>query len=156
MTQASCAGYPREVCGIVLGRPQDQGSDFHRVARVEILSNILEAQHAARLESLVQAGLIALPKERLERSGAFEFAIDPQEHCQKILKAEREGLDQIGVFHSHPDHPAVPSATDAAQPFLSGWSNLIVSIHDGKFKAARSWYRKSEGDPFQEQKIFIE
>ena len=145
------AGYPKEVCGLLFGK--DRGN---KVVKIEALSNILNGQHANRLGALVKAGSVSLPQDRMGRGGAFEFAIDPEEHHKKLSRAEREGCDQIGVFHSHPDHPARPSATDEAQPFLSGWSNIIVAIDQGKFKEARSWVRESETAPFQEQPILVE
>ena len=154
MVSACEKGYPREVCGLLFGGSQEI-PEF-KVERVVILDNLLLEQHAERLKELVEADAVALPSERMKRGGAFEFLIDPQQHCQAILEANKQGLDQLGLFHSHPDHPAVPSPTDAAQPFLSGWSNIVVAVHGGKFKEARSWLRKTEQDPFQEQKIVIE
>jgi proteasome lid subunit RPN8/RPN11 len=154
MVSASEAGYPREVCGLLFG-PADSTRD-PAVTRVVILDNILEEKHADRLKRLVEAKAVALPDERMKRGGAFEFLIDPEQHYQQILQAQKDDLDQVGLFHSHPDHPAVPSATDAAQPFLSGWANLVVAVHGGKFKETRAWFRKTEQDPFQEQQIVIE
>ena len=154
--EASEKRYPREVCGLFFGPPEKQKNKFLHASKVDILLNILEPQHSVRLEKLISIGMVSLPKERMERGGAFEFLIDPEEHCQKIMQAQQQGLDQIGLFHSHPDHPAKPSATDSSQPMLAGWSNIIVSVYQGQFKEARSWFRNSETEPFQEQKIFVE
>ena len=143
-------GYPREVCGLLFGKPGE-----NKVLKIEVLQNVLLEKHAQRLKELLSAGAVALPKERLAGGGAFEFLIDPSEHYGKISEAAKNGLDQIGLFHSHPDHPARPSATDASQPFLSGWANIIVAVHQGKFKEARSWFRKTEGNSFQEQSILL-
>ncbi len=151
MVSASEEAYPKETCGLLFAR---DGSNL--IARVEILSNILEKKHSKRLEELVKAGAVNLPKERIERGGAFEFLIDPDEHFKKLAAAQSQGFDQIGLFHSHPDHPAQPSATDAAQPLLSGWSNIIASVHKGKFVEARSFIRETESSPFIEQKILVE
>ncbi len=145
------AGYPKEVCGLLFGK--DGGK---KISRIEALSNVLEEKYAPRLKSLVQAGAVSLSQDRMGRGGAFEFVIDPEEHFKKVNEAGKEGLDQVGVFHSHPDHPAEPSTTDASQPMLSGWSNIIVAVHGGKFKEARSWVRDLEDDPFQEEKIIVE
>jgi L-ascorbate metabolism protein UlaG (beta-lactamase superfamily) len=72
-----------------------------------------------------------------------------------VLAAEKEGLDVVGILHTHPDHPARPSATDAAQPLLAGWSNVIVSVQKGHFAEARSWYRDEETAPFVEEVIEV-
>ena len=154
LLQASEAGYPREVCGLLFG-PPGENPESNRVTKIALLENILQEKHAGRLKELVARQAVALPEERMGRGGAYEFLIDPQEHFQKILEAQKEGLDQVGLFHSHPDHPARPSPTDQAQPFLSGWSNIIVAVDQGKFKEARSWFRKSEDASFQEETILI-
>jgi len=45
------------------------------------------------------------------------YAIDPQEHFQAIRDARTRSWDVIGVYHSHPHSPAVPSPTDEAEGF---------------------------------------
>ncbi len=146
------AGYPREVCGLLFGKAID--GETQEVLKVVKLENILNG-HEARLKELLEKGAVTLTKERIGRSGAFEFVIDPDEHYKRVLEADREGLEQVGLFHSHPDHPAAPSATDAAQPYLAGWSNIIAAVHKGLFKEARSYYRAEEKNPFQEENIIV-
>ena len=146
------AGYPKEVCGILLGT---EGSN--RVKQIETLTNILVEQNKDNLDRIFGTKDIALPKERLDRGGAFEFLIDPKEHQRTLNLAQIiHGLDQIGIFHSHPDHPPEPSETDIAQPMLAGWSNVIVSVHERKFKKAKSWFRETENAPFHEQEILVQ
>ncbi len=151
------AGYPREVCGLLFGKISSNGHGHGpRVEKAEVLENILEEKHRKRLLELIEVGTVTIPKERALKGGFFEFLVDPKEHYQKISDALKEGLDQIGLFHSHPDHPPKPSPTDASQPFLVGWSNIIVAVDKGKFSEARSWYRDSEDSPFQEEEIFVQ
>ena len=153
-------GYPKEVCGLLLGESQNphgiEKKPGEKISRIEVLENILNGKHSKRVEELLKRGTISIDSERALKGGYFEFYIDPQEHYQKLSRALARGLDQIGVFHSHPDHPAIPSTTDASQPFLAGWSNLIVAVRKGKFKEARSWFRATENSSFQEQKILLE
>ncbi len=149
-------GYPKEVCGLLFGRSENPSKSEVRVDRVEVLANILNGKHMKRLTELLEAGAVSINKERALKGGNYEFLIDPQEHYEKISKAMKDGFDQVGVFHSHPDHPAEPSPTDASQPFLVGWSNIIVAVHEGKFKEARSWIREAEDSPFKEEKIFVQ
>lgn len=149
-------GYPKEVCGLLFGRSGNGEESENRVVKVQLLENILNGRHPERMDELIRMNAISLNKERALSGGNYEFMIDPQEHYKKITEAERKGLDQIGLFHSHPDHPAVPSATDASQPFLAGWSNVIVAIHQGKFKEAQSWFREKENSAFQKEKILVE
>lgn len=148
-------GYPREVCGLLLGKPAEQSSGVSKVTSVVTLQNVL-ARDTSRLEQLKQSHSIQLPQDRMSRGGQYEFVIDPKEHFQKLNDASKEGFDQVGIFHSHPDHPAVPSEIDASQPFLAGWSNVIVAVDKGAFKEARSWFRITEESSFQEENIFVE
>ena len=149
-------GYPKEVCGLLFGRPQSGNGLEKRVEKIAVLENVLDGKHSKRLNELMEAGVISINKERALKGGCFEFVIDPKEHYEKISQAMKDGLDQIGLFHSHPDHPAAPSATDAAQPFLAGWSNVIAAVHGGKFKEAKSWFREIEQASFQEEKILVQ
>ena len=148
-------GYPKEVCGVLLGREGDGVGVSAEVLKVRTLTNILEPGHAEKLEKLIAAGAVSLNLERARAGGNYEFAIDPSEHFKVLELAQKQGLDQVGLFHSHPDHPPRPSPTDQSQPFLAGWSNIIVAVDRGKFQAALSWRRERDNDPFQEEKIIV-
>ena len=63
------------------------------------------------------------------------FEIDPAEVAAAFAEAEEEGLDFVGLFHSHPA-PAAPSSIDLKGMRLWGdtlW--LILSSTDGKLAA---------------------
>ena len=62
----------------------------------------------------------------------------------------------VGIFHTHPDHPPRPSPTDANQPMLAGWVNVIAQVIGGKFKEAKAWWRDDETAPFVETILDIE
>jgi len=92
---------------------------------------------------------------RDEGRGRFDFSFSPKEFMEAQQAAERQNLDVVGIYHTHPDHPPRPSATDAGQPMLAGWINVIASVHGGKFKQAKAWYREDETQPFEETKLVI-
>ena len=141
--------YPYEGCGVLVGRFLPGG--VRRVERFVPLANQLREKKAAR-PGVLDAARDTLGK-RADTEGQFEFVMDPAAFNRAVLDAEKEGLDLVGVLHTHPDHPARPSATDAAQPLLAGWSNVIVSVRQGRFDEARSWYRDEENAPFIEEPI---
>jgi proteasome lid subunit RPN8/RPN11 len=66
------------------------------------------------------------------------FEIAPRDYLKAEAFAEEKGLTLIGVYHSHPNSPAIPSALDraAAQPYFS---YIIISVFDGGFSHIRSW-----------------
>lgn len=145
--------YPYEGCGLLLGR-FDAG-DRKRVLRFAALSNLLHDRAKAAASSALQTASATLGS-RVESRGEFEFVMDPSEFNRAALEGEKQGLDVVGIVHTHPDHPARPSATDAAQPLLAGWSNVIVKVDQKKFVEARSWVRDEENRPFEEEPISIE
>ena len=56
-------------------------------------------------------------------------------------------MDVLGFYHSHPDHPAIPSTYDLehAWPF---YSYLIVSVEKGKAQAITSWELENDRSKF--------
>jgi proteasome lid subunit RPN8/RPN11 len=71
------------------------------------------------------------------------------------LAAEKRNLDVVGLYHTHPDHPPRPSLTDMSQPMLAGWVNVIASVHGGKFKEAKAWWREEDQRPFEEARLVL-
>jgi proteasome lid subunit RPN8/RPN11 len=58
------------------------------------------------------------------------YTIPPREHLQIERAAEAEGLEVIGVMHSHTHTDAYPSPTDVAQAPDPAWHYVIVSLRD--------------------------
>ena len=71
-----------------------------------------------------------------------------------VLRAERyareKKLDVIGYYHSHPDHPAIPSKFDLDHA-LPVWSYIIVSVERGKAVNVRSWEMENDRSKFNEE-----
>ena len=66
------------------------------------------------------------------------YRIDPTDMMAAEDEAEALGLDVVGVFHSHPDHPAEASETDREWA-LPWFSYLITSVRFGRAAETRSW-----------------
>jgi proteasome lid subunit RPN8/RPN11 len=115
------ADYPRETCGLLLGRDE---AGRRVVERVFPARNVNEERPADRYE------------------------LHPADYLAADALAVEAGLEIVGVYHSHPDHPSRPSATDLlhAQP---SWSYLIVSVRGdgsrGRVAAEHSWTLVEEG-----------
>ncbi|MBK5223284.1 MAG: M67 family metallopeptidase [Acidimicrobiia bacterium] len=58
------------------------------------------------------------------------YTVDPREHLRADREAEADGLEVIGVMHSHTHTTAYPSPTDVAQAPDPSWHYLIVSLRD--------------------------
>ena len=58
------------------------------------------------------------------------FEIAPKDYMKGERHAVENDLELLGIYHSHPNHPAIPSEHDrvAAQPFFSYYvKNLVYS-----------------------------
>jgi len=53
------------------------------------------------------------------------FRMDPQEQLYALLWIESQSLEMTAVFHSHPNGPEIPSATDIAEFFYPGTLSVI-------------------------------
>jgi proteasome lid subunit RPN8/RPN11 len=115
--------YPHECCGIILGRHEviemnpTAGAGFPNIA----------------VHQLIRAG-----NTRTD-SAHNRYNIAPQE----LIKAQREGrkagLDIVGFYHSHPDHPAQWSTTDFAEAHWFGCAYVITAIEKGQAKITNSF-----------------
>ncbi|HMB21896.1 MAG TPA: M67 family metallopeptidase [Anaerolineales bacterium] len=97
-----------------------------------------------------------LPIDNSREDGARHnrFLITPEDYLQAELTADRLGLSLIGVFHSHPDCPNIPSEYDRewAQPFFS---YIITNVNQGKAVESRSWRLLEDRSMFEEEEIKI-
>lgn len=120
--------YPREACGLLGGQV---AGDEKRVARV-----------------------VALANARADRAGD-RYLIEPEAFYGAVEALARDGLEVVGVYHSHPDHPPRPSAFDRenALPWLS---YLIVEVGGGRAGAARSWVLADDRGSFVEEGVRTE
>jgi proteasome lid subunit RPN8/RPN11 len=80
------------------------------------------------------------------------FLVRPDEYRVAEQRARESGLDLLGFYHSHPDHPARPSQYDLdhAWPFFS---YVIVSVMAGEDKLMTSWRLKDDRSEFDEEPI---
>jgi proteasome lid subunit RPN8/RPN11 len=58
------------------------------------------------------------------------FTIDAAGHYGALRHAEARGWEIAGAFHSHPEGPAYPSATDVAAAVAADWLHVIVGLAD--------------------------
>jgi proteasome lid subunit RPN8/RPN11 len=98
--------------------------------------------------------IIALPNSREDAARHNRYLITPEDYLKAETTAEGLGLSLIGVFHSHPDHPNLPSDFDRewAQPFFS---YIITSVQAGKAIESRSWLLREDRSQFEEEEIQI-
>ena len=104
--------YPEECCGLLLGSLQN---GENAVADARAVEN------------------------RNENRRVDRYVIDPNDYRMIDLQARKRGLDIVGIYHSHPDHPAEPSQTDLEQATFPGYTYVIVSVVDGRSADLTAW-----------------
>jgi proteasome lid subunit RPN8/RPN11 len=85
---------------------------------------------------------------------ARRYLIDPRDMHSAEVEAERLDLEILGVFHSHPDIPAEPSAHDLETAF-PWFSYVITSIQAGEARHTRSWQLHTEPRRWVEEAITV-
>ena len=98
--------------------------------------------------------ILPLGNAREDEARHNRFLITPEDYLKAELTADKLGLNLIGVFHSHPDCPNVPSEYDRewAQPFFS---YIITRVDKGKVSNHRSWRLIEDRTKYEEEEIKI-
>jgi proteasome lid subunit RPN8/RPN11 len=101
--------YPAECCGVLAGR----ATGPKEVVRV-------------------------VPVANRRTDDPHRFLISPDDLRRITAELGRSGLEVLGFYHSHPDHPAAPSAFDVdhAWPW---YSYVIVAVSNGRAGEISSW-----------------
>ncbi|HXQ65919.1 MAG TPA: M67 family metallopeptidase [Alphaproteobacteria bacterium] len=118
------AAYPEECCGLLLGH--EQGKD-----RIVVSA------------AVASANLAAEPQRH--------FEVDPALYLRLSRSAATEpsGARLVGLYHSHPEGGAMPSASDAAQAWQEGWIWLIVPLASGHAGVLSAFRLARMGGPFE-------
>ena len=118
--------YPQECCGALLGGDGREAAAARRV-------------------------VAALPSanERAD-SAANRFLISGAEVHRLEGEARRRGLEVVGFYHSHPDHPAEPSAFDREHAW-PWYSYVILAVRGGRDAELRSWRLRDDRSRFDEE-----
>jgi len=124
LARVALDGHPAETCGVLVGRRSADGAVVERM----------------------------VPARNLNVDRAHDrYELDPSDFLQADLQARSDGLEVVGIWHSHPDHPAEPSETDRRAAW-EGWSYLILAVSAGGVGDWRSW-RLEGGQRFSEEPL---
>lgn len=97
---------------------------------------------------------VALENERQD-SRHNRYVIEPETVLQAHRQARELELDILGYYHSHPDHPAVPSEFDREHAW-PGMSYLITAVEKGRVADTRSWRLRDDRSGFDEEPLDVE
>ncbi len=121
--------YPYECCGLLVGNKNDKGKVVHEIYPVE-------------------------NKNKVRAEDRYE--IDSKEFDETDRKATKKGRNIIGIYHSHPDHPADPSAFDKeCANVWTEYSYIIISVKNGVEEELKSWRFNSGKQDVEEEEVKI-
>jgi proteasome lid subunit RPN8/RPN11 len=131
--------YPNECCGVLLGK--NIAGEGNSAAAMNHVSQIVRAGNTRT------------------DSAHNRYNIAPQELVKIQRQARGLGLDIVGFYHSHPDHPAQWSKTDFAEAHWLGCSYVITGIEQGKAATTNSFLLRGTGEDdkkFEDESIQID
>ncbi len=122
------ASFPNEGCGFFYGLEDEDGN--RQVLLAEAVQNDKKEDQRRR------------------------FEISPLDYIKAEQKALELDLKLLGIYHSHPNHPAIPSQfdLDKAMPYFS---YIIQSVQDGKAAELSSWRLQEDVRAFEEEQVFV-
>jgi proteasome lid subunit RPN8/RPN11 len=122
--------YPEECCGLLLGS--------------------LEADRARKIT-------LALPAEntREAEKRRRRFLMEADDFMRAEAEARRRGIEILGFYHSHPDHPAVPSEYDREHA-LPCFAYLILAVRKGVAGELSGWELAPDRSVFLARRILFD
>jgi len=121
--------YPEECAGLLLGSVE---RDRRMATSIRLLENS------------------SVPETRRRR-----YLIPAAEMLRAEQEAEAAGIEILGVFHSHPDHPAAPSEFDREHA-LPWYVYLIIRVQAGNAMESRAWKLNEDRLQMSELPLMVE
>lgn len=118
-------GFPYEICGLLVGVP-DEGL----IRQARRLTNVEQEKPRVRYE------------------------VDPKEDMRLRKEIYETELDVLGYYHSHPNHPAQASVTDAGRAWAS-YVYVIVSVHDGEPGDMNAFVAEQDRGPMKQIELEV-
>ncbi|HWR29463.1 MAG TPA: M67 family metallopeptidase [Negativicutes bacterium] len=119
--------YPFECCGLLIGIvSSDNRKSVHHILPI---SNARDTENKHN-----------------------RFLITPQDLLKGELFARKHTMDILGFYHSHPDHPAVPSPYDLDHAWPV-YSYIIVAVEKSIAQEITSWTLEHDRSKFNTETI---
>lgn len=110
---------PNECCGLLAGEG-------------ELVKEIYKIQNIPVTDPSVLD--LKVPIDR-----RFRYVMDPKEQISAFKKMRKNGTEMLAIYHSHPESPAYPSATDIRLAFYPDTHYLIISLENEESPVVRAF-----------------
>jgi proteasome lid subunit RPN8/RPN11 len=137
--------YPEEGCGLLLGT-----IDPTIVNAITIANSITTVHQVIATENSWNKSHNTSEPDRSTRD---RYEIDPREMLAAMKSARETNLELVGIYHSHPDHPAIPSECDRRLAWPH-YIYVICSIDRASVSTTTAW-QLDEQQQFQAMPIDI-
>ncbi len=143
--------YPDECCGLMLGNVQESDTGFAQMnqraeSSVRVVTTLYPVENSWDQQ-------VATDLQDESPSKTRRYAIAPEAMLKAMRDARSRNLAIIGIYHSHPDCPAVPSECDRRLAWQH-YSYSIISVQQGKTREFYSW-RLDVDHQFQPEPLVI-
>jgi proteasome lid subunit RPN8/RPN11 len=123
--RAGEVAYPAECCGVLGGR-------------------VNECKEVLRLAPMVNR----------RTDDPYRYLISPDDLLHVTRELRRSDLDVLGYYHSHPDHPAEPSAFDSEHAW-PWYSYVIVRVDGGQAGDLTSWVLEEDCAAMRQEDVQV-
>ncbi len=127
MLQHIQGSYPYECCGLLLGKAAPEKKEVLEIFKAENLN-----------------------KERAQD----RYELNPKDFLRADRRSREKKMQIVGIYHSHPDHPARPSAVDTERAW-EGYSYVIVSVNGVKECEANSFALNAKKKSFEQEAMNV-
>ena len=141
--QHGASAYPSECCGVILGEVNGECKKVEEIVPLRNLRN-----DPARAQELLP---VDDPARETERN---RFLLDPLDQLRVEKNARARGLEVLGYYHSHPDHPARPSGYDSEHAW-PWYSYVIVSVERGVADHLTCWVLGEDRGMFHPEQVDV-
>lgn len=119
MIKHAKAESPNECCGLLAGTGESV-KDIYKIQNIPV--------------SDPSALDLKVPSDR-----RFRYVMDPKEQIGAFKKMRKNGTEMLAIYHSHPESPAYPSATDVRLAFYPDTHYLIISLEKKEAPVVRAF-----------------
>ncbi len=109
----------------------------------------------ADADSIEIIGTVHVANQFESEEQYHRYAMTPADWAKLEDEADARGLTLVGYYHSHPDHPAIPSEFDRDHA-LPNFTYIITSVQQARAVDMRGWRLRVDHSQFDPATLIVE